>query len=79
MIGFPIVPLVLEGVRYVFRTVNSLAPNHPEEERRHPVLTGGDFEHEDEEQSISQQPLTSLTSVQISFASFCSDLFCGLL
>jgi hypothetical protein len=38
-------------------------PNHPEEERRHPVLTGGDFEHEDEheEQSISQQPLAKYT------------------
>jgi hypothetical protein len=63
VIGFPIVPLVLEGVRYAFRAVTSLAPNNPEEERRHPVLTGGDFEHEaehvheHEEQSISQQPL----------------------
>jgi hypothetical protein len=63
--GFPIVPLVLQGVRFVFRGVNSL-PAQPSAGRTpSPSPHGRDFEHEDEheheEQRVSQQPLATLS------------------
>jgi hypothetical protein len=62
VIGFPIVPLVLQGVRFVFRRVSSL-PAQPSAGRTpSPSPHGRDFEHEDEhvheheEQRVSQPP-----------------------